>query len=67
MNSKGYHSLVPGFISIFIDGIGLFKLLCSFARIWDFLPRNDTYTNTDTNSKDFTKKSLENLKKEIFS
>ena len=63
MNSKGYHPLVPGFISIFIDSIGPFKLLCDFARISHFLPRNDTNTNTDTNSKDFTKKSLENLKK----
>ena len=63
MNSKGYHSLVPGFISIFIDSIGPFKLLCDFARISHFLPRNDTNTNTDTNSKDFTKKKSGKFKK----
>ena len=38
INSKGYHSLVPGLISIFLDGMGPFKVQaqkCNFGSTND--------------------------------
>ena len=55
-----FHKMLLLSLMGFLTGWCNLKLLCDFARISHFLPRNDT------NSKDFVKKSLQGLKNILF-
>ena len=55
------HSLVPGLISIFRDGMGSFKLLCDFARILHLKCLRSIYFILDTNGLTKIKLNCQNM------
>ena len=56
-----FHKMLLLLLIGFLTGWCNLKLLCDFAKISHFLPRNDT------NSKDFAKKKFAIIEKYIFS